>query len=191
MESLTTVNTASSFKGYILATIFLILAVMATVPSITLFQGNRGCEGYLNLAKQYNFTPPESCFAYSFQKYIIPSVAMASPFLFIALVLLLKERKKQYQLTKPKQEKIAFWLLSFVILTFLLSFVLIKGGCEGFGCLALGPLIAAGIGIFSLLVFGFSLWFLGARYQWSRGRFLAVTIGLVSLLVFAYFQATF
>ena len=124
MESLNTFNNNVPIKVYILATIFCILAVVAVVPSVNNFRENRGCEAYLDLAKQYNFTP-SSCSQYSFQKYIVPAVAMALPFLFIVFVLLLKEKKKEYRLTKQKQEKIAFWLSVFAVLTFLLSFVLI------------------------------------------------------------------
>ena len=181
-------NSISSFKAYTLVVIFLILAVMAVIPSVTNFQQNNGCEGYLSLAKQYGFAP-SSCSQYYFDKYIIPSVAMASPFLFILLILLFKEKKKDYQATKPKQEKISFWLSISMVILFLLSFVLIRSiHCESFGCLGLAPLIAASIAIFPPLIFGFSLWFLKVRYQWGKIKFLAATISLIILLLLAYSQ---
>ena len=181
-------NNISSFKAYVLIVIFLILAVMTIMPSISNFRENRGCEEYLNLAKEYNLTP-SSCFQYSLQKYVAPSLAMASPFFFIILVILFKEKKKKYQPAKSNQEKIVFWLSILAVLAFLLSFVLIRAiRCESFGCLGLAPLIAASIGIFPLLIFGFSLWFLMIRYQWGKRKFLMVTIFQIFLLVLAYFQ---
>ncbi len=182
------VNNTSSFKAYTLIVVFLILAIMAIVPSVTNFQQNNGCEEYLSLAKEYGFTP-SSCSQYYFDNYIIPSVVVVSPFLFILLVLLFKEKKKDYQFTKLKQEKISFWLSTITVILFWSSLILIRSiRCDGFGCLGLAPLIAASIAIFPPLILGFSLWFLKVRYQWGKIKFLAVTIGLIVLLVLAYLQ---
>jgi hypothetical protein len=182
------VKNTSSFKVYTLAFLFLVLSVISVMPTISNFRENRGCEAYVNLAKEYNF-PPSSCFQYSLQKYVIPAVAMISPFVFNILIILFKEKKKKYQPAKSKQEKIAFSLSVFASLTFLLSFILIRGiRCEGFGCLGLAPLVAASIGILPPLIFGFSLWFLIARYQWGKQEFLVVAIVQILLLIVAYIQ---
>jgi hypothetical protein len=182
------VNNTSSFKTYILIVVFLMLAVMAVIPSVNHFQQNKGCEAYFNLAKEHGLTP-SSCSRYCFGKYVVPSVAMASPFLFVLFILLFKEKQKHCQLTQSKQERISFWLLIAVVLLFLFSFILIKSiHCEGFGCLGLAPLIGASIVIFPPLILGFSLWFLKARYQWGKKQFLAVVIGLIILLLLAYAQ---
>ena len=181
-------NNFSSLKVYILVFLFLVLAVESIMPYIATFRQNRGCETYLNLAKAYNFSPL-SCLQYSLQKYIVPAVAMVLPFLFIILVILFKEKKKECPPTKLRKEKIAFLLSVFSILTFMLSYDLITGiRCEGFGCLGLAPLIAASVIIFPPLIFGFSLWFLMARYQWKKQKFLAVAIVQIILLIGAYMQ---
>jgi len=111
------------------------------------------------------------------------------PFIFFSIILLFKEKRKEYKSNLPKQEKIAFWLSMFAILSFLLSFVWIKSiPCEGFGCFGLAPLILASMVIFPPLIFGSSLWFLHVRYQWGKRKFLAVTIALIFLILLAYFQ---
>ena len=185
-------NNISPFKVYTLIAVFLILAVMAMMPSINKFRYISGCEGFIGTAKEYG-TTVSSCSQYFFQKYyIVPAVLMPLPSLFIILVLFLKEKKKEYQLIKAKQEKIAFL---FSILTFSLFWLFFKltfifeesSGCEGFGCLPFLPLYIFSFVILPSLFFGFSLWFLKARYQWIHQKFVAVTIVLIVLLVIAFF----
>ena len=190
MDSLNSnsVNNASSTKAYILAIAFLVLILFIFVAN---FRG-ASCQEYLYSAEymqqQYGIVP-DSCFQHYLNKALIPSIAMALPFLFFLGILFFKERRKEYQFIKSKQEKISFRLSIFMALISLLSFVLIKSiHCEGFGCLGLAPLIAGSIGIFPPLIFGFSLWFLKTRYQWASRNFIAVMIGLILLLVIAYFQ---
>ena len=182
------VNNTSSARVYILAIAFLVLIIFIFVAN---FRG-ASCEQYLYLAQyiqqQYGIAP-DSCLQHYLNKAFIPSMVMSLPFLFFFVILFFKERKKEYQCIKSKQEKISFGLSIFTVLIFLLSFVFIKSiHCEGFGCLGLAPLIAGSVGIFPPLIFGFSLWFLGARYQWTKKKFLAATVGLIVLLVIAYFQ---
>ena len=191
MDSLnsSSANNILSTKAYILAVTFLILTLLLFIAN---FRTAGGCQEYLDSAQyfeqQYGLAP-DSCFQHFLNKALIPSIVMALPFIFISGILFFKEKKKEYQIIKPKQEKIAFWFLIFTVLLFLLSFILIKSiRCEGFGCLGLAPLIAASIGVLPPLIFGFSLWFLKARYQWGKWKFLAVTMGLIFLLVLAYFQ---
>ena len=182
------VESTSSTRVYILTVAFLVLIFFIFIANFRY----PSCQQYLYSAQyiqqQYGITP-DSCFQHYLDKAIVPSIVMSLPFAFFLGILFFKERKKEYQFIKSKQEKIAFLLSISTVLFFLFSFVLIKSiRCEGFGCLGLAPLIAGSIGIFPPLIFGFSLWFLKSRYQWVNKNFLATTIGLVLLLVIAYFQ---
>ena len=183
-------NTAknSSARAYILAAMLLILVLLVFVA----YFRAADCQQYLYLAQyrqqEYGIAP-DSCLQNYLRNALIPSVVIALPFVFLLATFFLKERRKEFRFTKSKQEGIAFWLSVVTIELILLFLVLIKSiRCEGFGCLALGSLVAAAIAIFPPLIFGFSLWFLRSRYQWENQRFLAMTAGVIFLLLLAYFQ---
>jgi hypothetical protein len=178
----------SSARVYILSAICLTLMLIIFAA----YFRAADCQQYLYsaqyLQQQYGIAP-RTCFQNYLNKALIPSVVIASPLVFLLGILFLKEKKKQYLFTKTKQERIAFWLSIFTLISFLLSLALIKSiPCEGFACIALGPLIAASFTVFPPLFFGFSLWFFRARYQWEKRKFLAVTVGLILLLLLAYAQ---
>ena len=177
-----------SLKAYTLAIMFFILATISILPYISNFHYNRGCEAYLNLSKEYNFSP-SSCTQYILQKYVLPSVGTILPFAFSMIITLFKEKNRKYRLIMSKQQKSAFWLTVFATLAFLLSIIFIRGvPCEGFGCLGLGPLIAVIVIIFPPLIFGSFLWFIWARYQWGKRQFLAIATAQVVFAFVAYLQ---
>jgi|GEM_PF-3142612 hypothetical protein len=177
---------SSSFRFYALIVIFLILIIASVSPFINNFRENNGYVGEQNLAKEYGFTPtPYS--QYYLEKYITPALEAALPFVFILLVLCVKEKKKDYKLTKLRQETIVFRLLVITVLLFLFYFIFIGGMyCESWGCLGSFPIIETAILCFLFLIFTFSLWFLGVRYQWKKYKFLAVVICLALLLLLGY-----
>ena len=182
-------NTFSPAKVYILISIFIVLVILIFTANLL----NINCEQYLYstqyIQQQYNITP-DSCLEHYINKALIPSIAMALPFVFIAIILFLKEKKKEYQINKAKHENIAFWLLIFTVLFFLISLILIKNiSCDGFGCLSLAPIIASSITIFPLLIFVFSLWFLKAHYQWKKQKFIVIIICLLILLLVGYLKS--
>ena len=180
--------THSSLRVYILALVLLAQAAWVVVPSVRSFRNNRGCQGYFDLATQYGFRP-KSCFQYSLDKYVVPAMAMASPFVFVALVMLWKERRQAYLVGKLRQQALAYWLVMISSLMALLSFAVIGSiRCEGFGCLGLAPMVATTSIVVPPLVCGVSLWFLAARYQWSPRLFLATSIGVSLCLMLAYSQ---
>lgn len=175
-------NNNSAIKAYFLAVCCLIFVLAIVASFVYDFQDNQGC------AQIYSIVPV-SCSQYSLQQYVFPAIATALPFLFIFLVLIFKERKGAYQLTKLKQEKTSFWFFILTIIIFLLSIVFIKSiRCESFGCLGLSPLILFDIVVFPPLIFSFSLWFLKSRYHWEKWKFLMMSITLAILLLFAYIQ---
>jgi hypothetical protein len=178
----------SSARVYILSAICLTLMLIIFVA----YFRAADCQMYLysaqSMQQQYGIAP-RTCFQNYLYKALIPSVVISSPLVFLLGILFLKEKKKQYLFTKPKQERTAFWLSIFTFVLFLLSLALIKSiPCEGFACIALGPLIAASFTIFPPMFFGFSLWFFKTRYQWENRIFLAVTAGLILFILLAYAQ---
>jgi len=167
------------------------LLIIALLSFIANFHAAGSCKEYLYTAqilqRSYGVIP-DTCFQHYVNKGLIPSIAMALPFVFISGVLFFKEKKNGDKVINLRQEAIAFWLSTLTVLTFLLSLILIKSiHCDDFGCLALAPLIAASIYVSLPLIFGFSLWFLKVRYQWERRKFMAVTVGLIFFLLCAKF----
>ena len=177
--------------GLRVAVLLAIFVAMAATPFgfvIDTYRQNNGCEAYFDLSIAYNFDP-SSCLEYTVRKYIVPLIALAAPSLFVIFVLIFKEATRQSELTNSKQEYYAFLLTSISAASFGLSVKLIAGmSCEGFGCLGTAPLLAVSFIIFPPLVFGASLWFLCARYEWKKNRYLATAVVETVLLILAYTQ---
>ncbi len=182
------VTSHSLSRAYVFAAIFLVFVLLIFVAHFRVAD----CQTYLYsaqyLQQQYGIAP-RTCFQNYLNKALIPSVIITLPLIFLSGILFLKERKKAYRLKKSRQEGIAFWLFIFSVISLFVSIILIRSiPCEGFACVALGPLIAVIYAVFPPLIFGFSLWFFKSRYQWENRRFLAVTVGLILLLLLAYAQ---